>query len=412
VSVVKVFALGLAMFAVLASAAAGAERDSTTLYGLLPPNGGGDLVRVDPNMLRPVGRHLAVGEFGTTWAFSPDRSRLALGWSYTPTLGRVGAIRIVDLRHWRSERVITLDGELGSLQAASWVGNRLLALVSRPGGYQALALDTRTGRVFRRLTEEGLVLHAVPSTRGLTLLVAPQTGIGAARVVQIDRALDPRSITLDRIVAGTGITENDNGQLVAGRSQFPGFALRSGAVRPTAYVLGPGAPPAVIDLASLTSRYAPTRALAARTKTIEGSWRIARWAGGTNLAYGGIDHALDGTATRAGVALIDTATWERRTLDPRATTAVAGGGLILAWDSWPAADRSLGVRAFGLDAALRFAALPGAAVDDVQLAGRRALVQLSGSRPVAAVLDLRTGATVTSIRGNVPRLLVGRAAAW
>jgi hypothetical protein len=118
VSLVRTFALGLATFALLASAAAGAaKKEAAPLYGLLTRSGADDLVRVDPNSLRPVGKRLDVGEFRTAWAFSPNRSKLALGWSYTATLGRVGAIRIVDLRRWRSERVIELHGELSSIQA-------------------------------------------------------------------------------------------------------------------------------------------------------------------------------------------------------------------------------------------------------------------------------------------------------
>jgi hypothetical protein len=413
VSVMRGLMLGLAISVVLVAGAAGAPaKTAPPLYGLLERAGHDDLVRLDPSTLRPVGRRLDVGEYRTAWAFSPDRSKLALGWSYTATLGRVGAVRIVDLRRWRSERVIPLHGELSSLQAASWVGDRLVLLVSYPRDSDVIALDPRSGRVLGRRMLEGLVSHAAPTVRGLTLLMSPRTGLGPARVVRVDAALRVHTVTLDRISIGPGVTETQDGERILGRSNYAGFALRSGAAAPTAYVLAAGASPAVVDLRSLSVQYAASRILAARTKSAEGSWRFAHWAGADAVVYGGLDYSADGGGKRMGVDLLDTRTWDRRSLDPNATAAAVGSGLVLTWDSWPAASRTLGVRGFGADGTLRFAALRAGAVGDVEIAGARALVRLSGTRPIGKVLDLRTGALVTTIRGNVPALLAGRAAAW
>lgn len=405
--------LGFAIAAVLVAGAAGAPaKTAPPLYGLLERAGYDDLVRLDPSTLRPVGKRLDVGEYRTAWAFSPDRSKLALGWSYTATLGRVGAVRIVDLRRWRSERVIPLHGELSSLQAASWVGDRLVLLVSYPRDSDVIALDARSGRVLGRRTLEGLVSHAAPTVRGLTLLMGPRTGLGPARVVRVDAALRVHTVTLDRLSIGPGITETEDGERILGRSNHAGFALRSGAAAPIGYVLAAGAPPAVVDLRSLSVQYAVSRILAARTKSAEGSERFAHWTGGDTVVYGGMDYSADGGGKRMGVDLLDTRTWNSRSLDSNATIAAVGSGLVLTWDSWPAATRTLGVRAFGADGTPRFSALRADAVGDVQIAGRRALVRLSGRRPVGKVLDLDTGALVTTIRGNVPRLLAGRTAAW
>jgi hypothetical protein len=413
VSVMRGLLLGLAVGLALVSGAAGAPAKSAPpLYGLLERAGHDDLVRLDPSTLRPVGRRLDVGEYRTAWAFSPDRSKLALGWSYTATLGRVGAVRIVDLRRWRSERVIPLHGELSSLQAASWVGDRLVLLVSYPRDSDVIALDPRSGRVLGRRMLEGLVSHAVPTVRGLTLLMGPRTGLGPARVVRVDAGLRVHTVTLDRLSIGPGVTEREGGERIAGRSNYAGFAVRSGAAAALGYVLAAGAPPAVVDLGSLSVEYAASRTLAARTKSAEGSWRFAHWTGANTVAYGGMDYSADGGGRRIGVDLLDTRMWSRRSLDPSATIAAVGSGLVLTWDSWPTAARTLGVRAFGPDGTPRFSALRADSVGDVQIAGPRALVRLSGRRPVGKVLDLDTGALVTTIRGNVPRLLAGRAAAW
>ena len=398
---------------VLASAAAGAPtKQGAPLYGLLERAGHDDLVRLDPSTLRPVGERLDVGEYRTAWAFSPDRSKLALGWSYTATLGRVGAVRIVDLHRWRSEQVIPLHGELSSLQAVSWVGDRLVLLVSSPRESDVIALDARSGRALGRRTLEGVVAHAVPTVRGLTLLMSPRTGLGPARVVRVDAALRVHTVSLDRLSVGPGVTETQDGEHISGRFNYAGFAMRSGAAAAIGYVLAAGAPPAVVDLGSLSVKYAASRTLTARTKSAEGSWRFAHWAGGDTVVYGGMDYNADGDGRRMGVDLVDTRTWSRRSLDPDATTAAVGSALVLTWDSWPAAARTLGVRAFGADGTPRFSVLRADSVGDIEITGLRALVRLSGTRPVGKVLDLRTGALVTTIRGNVPRLLIGRAAAW
>jgi hypothetical protein len=413
VTLVRRLLLVLAAGLALVSGAAGAPvKEPAPLYGLLERAGRDDLVRLDRSTLRPLGQRLDVGEYRTAWAFSPDRSKLALGWSYTATLGRVGAVRIVDLRRWRSERVIPLHGELSSLQAASWVGDRLVLLVSYPRDSDVIALDPRSGRVLGRRMLEGLVSHAAPTVRGLTLLMSPRTGLGPARVVRVDAALHVHTVTLDRLSIGPGVTETQEGQRILGRSNYGGFALRSGAAAPIGYVLAAGAPPAVVDLRSLSVQYAASRILAARTKSAEGSWRFAHWTGADSVVYGGMDYSADGGGKRMGVDLLDTRTWNRRSLDPNATAAAIGSGLVLTWDSWPAAARTLGVRGFGADGAVRFAALKASAVGDVEIAGLRALVRLSGTRPIGKVLDLRTGTVVATLRGNVPRLLAGRAAAW
>jgi hypothetical protein len=398
--------------ALATGASAALEKEPPQLYGLLERAGRDDLVRIDRESLRPVGDRLDVGEFGHGWVFSKDRSQLALGVSYIGARGRTPAVRIVDLRGWRGERLITLPGQFGSVRAASWVGNRVLALVDNPRAWDLVAVDPDGGKVVGRRTLIGHVLHAVPTVRGLTLLTAPQGALGPAAVVLVDRDLRSRSVTLDRISAGSEMREDVNGVPVPGPSRHPGFVLRSGALGAVAWVLGASAPPATVDLNGLTVRYAANRTLAVAAKTREASWRFGHWAGGHEVVYGGMEYTAEGKATRVGVSLLDARTWEQRPLDATATAAVAGGGSVVTWDSRPAADRTLGLRVFGSDGSLRFTVLPRAAVGTVQIVGARALVRLFGTRPVAKVLDLRMGAVVTTIRGNVPHPLAGAAASW
>jgi hypothetical protein len=389
----------------LASASAGGTKKEPTLYAFLSGSGPHPLVHVDPDSLRPVGKRLAVGSFGRAWSFSPDRSRLALAWSYLPTPGHPAAVRIVDLRRWRSERLIQLPGRLGQALALTWSRERLLVLAQGQTGVDALAFDVDRGKpVFSRRVS-GNLMRAHARASGFVAFEGQANSIGGAQLLLVDATLELRTIPLDRITAGNfwDSTRQTYRQRRPARVVHPDGG--------TAYVLSADEAPATVDLRSLTVRYGNGRTLSRAAKRADGPVRFGLWAGAHRVVYSGIDLAASRTP-KIGVSLVDTKTWAGRVIDPEATAAAVGSELVLTWDSGPAVDRTLGVRVFRAGGGLRFAALPKAAVRDVQIAGPRALVHLSANRPVGTVLDLETGATVTTIRGNVPWLLLGRAASW
>jgi hypothetical protein len=381
------------------------HKEREQLYGLLERAGRDDLVRIDPGNLQSVRERLDVGEFGHGWAFSPDRSHLALGVSSLGTVGRTPALQIIDLRDWRLAATVALPGQLGLVRAVSWVSaDRVLALVAYPQTWEVVAVNTAAGRIVGKTTLQRHVLHVVPTLRGLTLLTAPLGEVGPATVELVGSRLHTRAASVDQITAGFPIE---------GSSHLPGFALRSGAHTATAWVLGRGAPPATVNLRTLTVRYAASeRLLTTSSKSREMSMRFGLLTGRNSLVFGGIDYTASGAPRRVGVSLLDVRTWQPRMLDARATAAAVGGGHIVTWDV-QSSDRSFGIRVFASDGSARFDALREHAVAAVQIAADRALVRFPGRPPaVAKIVNLRSGTVVTTMRGNVPHLLVGRAGSW
>ena len=57
--------------------------------------------------------------------------------------------------------------------------------------------------------------------------------------------------------------------------------------------------------------------------------------GADTLVYGGMDYsAPDSGGKRMGVDLLDTRTWNRRSLDYERDAPRWGSRLVLTWDSW------------------------------------------------------------------------------
>ena len=395
---------GLAAGLVLVSAAAGAPTKEPTLYGLLYQSGPDPLTRLDPGTLRPVGRPLAVGAFNAAWTYSPDRGRLALAWSYTATLGRPAAIRVVDLRSWRVRPVIRLPGRVGQARALTWSAGRLLLLLDRGRESELVAIDVASSRVVAsRVVVDSIVRVAVGGGR-LALLLAPRDAIGPARLMVADTALTTTAIAVDRITVGS---HWDRGATDAprGRARTPGLVVDP--TWATAFVLSADEAPAAVDLRTRSVTYGSVRALTRASKEIEGPWRFGLWAGGGRMVFGGVDH-VGRAVSRIGLSLVDSRTWTPTVLDAAATTASVSGGLILTWDAWPGLDRALGLRAFTTEGHPTWTALAGSAIGHVQVAGTRALVRLSGT--TAKVVDLRNGQVVGTLHSSIPELLVGRAA--
>ncbi len=391
---------GLVLTGLALAAGSAAAGGPGPLYGLVGGDGQAALTHVDPLNLQPISVRVPLGVFSRAWSFSADRTRLVVGPSYTPSLGRPAALRFVDLGRMRREGDLVLRGELGRIAGTAWVGRRVLAVVVVEGRTShVLAVDPDARRAVGRVALEGAVQRGTATAGGLVLLLAPQGRIGRARLVVVDSALRARSVVLERITAGW--EEKGEGEAYRVRAQVPALAVAAGR----AYVLGAGGEPsAEVDLATLTVTYREERLLARAAKQIDQKARFAAWIGGGLLAVGRQDLDTVKRSAANGVSVLDVRDWSLRTLDAQASSFAGGGGLVFVF-----AERT-GLRAFGPDGRERFSALADWRVGEVQVFGRRALVRRAGSDvPDVAVLDLDTGRVVRKGRERPPQLLFGRA---
>jgi hypothetical protein len=129
-----------------------------------------------------------------------------------------------------------------------------------------------------------------------------------------------------------------------------------------------------------------------------GSRRTVRWLGGGFLAITGEDGRITGPdrveTTPAGLTLVDTASWQARTLVKRANGIAYAAGTLLATLHDPfAASGGIGLRGFARDGSNRF--------------------HLFGEQQVGLMGTLDDRVFVDAIGGtHVVRLGTGRAVRW
>jgi hypothetical protein len=386
------------------------------------------LARVNPRTLRyRQGRRLQVGGYGSGWSYSPDRSLLALGHF------QYGDVMLVDTARLRVVRRID-TGVIAHVAATAWLGSRLLVvLVSccEPGHQTTLAtVDPTLGTVLSRTDLAGSLEGAARSRSALVLLLGPIEGIGPSRLAVVDAEGRVRTAGVGRVHSGRETIES--GGRPTGRHARPGLALDAAGDR--AFVVGAGAPAAVVDLATLAVDYhelsAPVSLLgrlhawlepAAEAKTPPiGPVRQATWLGDGLLAVSGYDSDAwedeDGTlqsrATPAGLKVIDTRTWSVSTLDAAASSFKVADGLLLASGfTWASSRRppttGKGLTAYDANGAVRYHLFGTQPVLDVQVIGNRAFVRRDVAGKSTALVDLRRGRVARFLAAEPPSLVLG-----
>jgi len=350
------------------------------------------LVELDPVTLAPSGRSLALRDKTTTkGSRSPDGSLLALSAWDVPRITIVDLERLRVARELRVPtgrvtrgREVVLHGRYA--QELVWVApRRLMALVGSccTVATAVAVFDSESGRVVTERAVPGSVRGVARLPDGLVLLIR-SPGIGPSRLAVVGPDARIRIAALPRTRAGSRRLGDDP---YAFAVRTPGLAVDPDARR--AYVVGADEPVAEVDLRTLRVTYhalAPTRSLQARAKNIRGPYRTAAWVGDGVLAVAGTNaHRRPDGGPRfdpAGVHLIDTRSWQRRTLAPRAQWfAVTAGTLVV--------PLTTALVAFGPDGAERFR-LPGR-FGWVQAVDGRAYAWQEGGHIL--VVDLNTGAT-------------------
>lgn len=378
----------------------------------------------NPISMRPLpGRKVPVGDYSGGWSFSADRSVLALGHA------GLAKLRFVDTPAMRLRGDLELTeptGFSGSVRTTSWPARRrLLALIesglaSEKYAAMVVVVDPLARRVVRRVRLPRSVWEAERSRDGLVLLLGTWGRFGAAQVALVDEDGVFRIATIPRIEIGA-VTVKGEDHL--SRFNRPGLAVDREGER--AYVVGPGETVAEVDLNTARVSYHVAREVAsfkpdAEQKISDGPERVARYLGGGLIAVSGFDSSSrkrDGkmyfSVQASGLHLVDTRTWQRRTLNPRASSFLSGGGLVFALggshDSDGQAD-SVGIVAYGMNGVERYRLYSD---QQVWMAAWGSLgyvfVRDGAPRPV---VELRSGRILHSIKlpkgRPLPTLLVER----
>ena len=391
-------ALGIASPTGTSSSDRAAANRPATVLAIRADRHGSRLLRLDRRTLVPVGRkRVALGSSAGAWALSPDGSRLAIG-----VEGALG-LRIVDVKRMRA--VAEVKTRNGQIEVAAWLTPRRIVGLEQTGIF---VVDPVARRLIRTEPLEDYAVAVGRTADELVLLLAPRDELGSARLALVNAEGVVRSVALDRILAGSRFPAEPGATV--GENWSPGLALDAAGGR--AFVVGGGSPIAEVDLRSLTVRYRePARkaSLLGRLRSwlepeahakgpIVGSRRTARWLGGGFLAFTGEDGRLAGServdATVAGVTLVDTSSWEARTLVARANTIAFAAGTLVASLSDPFDPRAgIGLRGYSREGKQRF--------------------HLFGGQQVGLMGMLDDRAFVDAIGGtHVVRLATGRAVRW
>lgn len=132
------------------------------------------------------------------------------------------------------------------------------------------------------------------------------------------------------------------------------------------------------------------------------------------VVLGGVDYRGDRSPASAGVHLVDPRTWSSRELDADAYRFVVAGPRVFcfSWGSGTSRFVEQGVRVWSAGGGATLELLREEAVGDVQVAGDRALVTLSGRGFRGAVVDLASGRVVRRTTQHVTLLSGAGGGIW
>jgi hypothetical protein len=364
-----------------------AAKDPGPLLGIVGEWRDARLARLDPRSLRPLrGPKLELFDGPSAWAFSPNRSRLALGTACQAGVS-LGTLQLVDVRRMRPLACFAVGG----LRAIAWpTPNRLLAVAHSP--LQVVVIDVRARRIVQRTPLEGVWLSSARAgdrLLGLTgrtfdesekLVVVDSRGsvrsVGVEAPLAKDVVVDPNGLRA-YLVSGATVAEVDLDTLAVAHHE-----LR--------------------ERVSLFGRVLAWLVPAAQAKEFHRETRRTLWLGGGLIASFGSDVTTDGRRFRStplGLRLIDTRSWTVRMVDEQVSFALLAGDVLLA-----AGAKEIGLVAYDLRGTKRFQLFRGRSVAPIESYGGKAWIEVG--RPVFQIVDVRTGRTLG--RGPLPTLLVDR----
>jgi hypothetical protein len=362
------------------------------LLGIVGELGDSQLARLDPSSLRPVrGPKVDVLDWGGAWAFSPDRSRVALGAGCQAGVS-LGTLQLVDVRRMRSAACFVIGGYGGGTRTIAWpTPNRVLVATRSP--LQVVFIDANARRIIQRTTLEGIWLSGA------------QAG--------------------DRMVVLTG-TRDRSERLVVANARGGVRSVAVQAPRATDFVVDPsgrraylvsGSTVAEVELETLSVAYHELhepvslfrRALewlvpAAQAKEFRREYGRTLWVGRGLIASVGSEVTYDGgrfSSVPVGLRLIDTRDWTVRMVDDKVSSALLAGDVLLA-----AGAAEIGLVAYDLNGSKRYQLFRGQSVAPLESFRSRVWVGVRRPTGLFKIVDVRNGRVVGS--GPLPTLLVER----
>jgi hypothetical protein len=406
---VLVLALPGAAVAERAALATSTKSPPRTVLALEGKRNHSVVLRLDGRTLRPLrGRRVALDGHAGAWAFSPDRRRIAFG------VGEALGLNLVDVRRMRrAGRVILANGEVRLL---TWpTRNRIVGVENVTGLF---VVDPQRRRLIRSQRLDAWVQGFDRVGTSLVLLLAPERRIGAARLAVVNPDGAMRSVTLDRIRAGSNVPEEPPPDF-RGESRHAALAVDAAGNR--AFVVGAaGDPVAEVNLAGLAVAYrTPTarRSFLARLHDwlepaasaklpMAGSSRWAVWLGEGLLGVSGSETTVVGeqaTTTPAGLSVVDTREWSVRQVDSRASGFVYVDGMLLA------EGERMGLAGYTREGTRRYELFAGRDVSIWTVLASRVFAQPHNGQ--IHVIEAVTGRVVGK-RSTMRRLLYGQFQRW
>ncbi len=316
----------------------------------------------DPLTLERVpGPSVPAAFFTGPWAWDGAHARLALTRDDWPQL------RLVDAQRMRilGDVKLARPGTAGGVDAVTWVApDRILVLVrGASSGVSFVLVDAAKRTVLRTVSLRGARFDAERIDTGLAVLLGPQSGLGPARVAVAGKDGTVRVAGLPGVTVGTRRLDHGGDPHV--RLVVPGFAADPDGSIAVAVTAGGKALAVDTRTLAVSPHQLAERTLQRAAKSIEGPQRYAEWVGGGLLAVSGGDWSLGKggimTMRAAGVSIVDTRTWTRRTLDAAASSFSFAPGVVLAFGgSWSGSSSTyVGIHVYGVDGVPRWSLYDG-----------------------------------------------------
>jgi hypothetical protein len=366
-------------------------KESGPLYGIVgQARRDSQLVRLHPRSLRPVrGPRFDIVDFVGAWAFSPDRSRVALGTACQAGVS-LGTLQLVDLPRMRPDACFVIGGYGGGLRTIAWpTRNRVLVATHSP--LQVLFINAKTRRVIQRTPLEGQWLSGARVGSRMVVLTG-RTPERSERLVVAEAGGSVRSVVVDAPRAT---------DFVADPNRRRAYLVSAGIV-------------AEVDLDTLAVAYHELRepvslfrrALqwlvpAAQAKEYHRETHRTLWLGGGLIASFGADVRYDVgrfSAQPLGLRLIDTRDWTVRMVDEQVSHALLAGDVLLA-----TGGHGIGLVAYNLNGSKRYVLFRGRSVALLESHGGKAWIAVGGPSRLLKIVDASTGRLVGT--GSLPFFL-------